>query len=177
MSELSNLPPADQVRDEVKIRIEQVDTRDCRYYTTERVAFDYISSDSSVEPKEVTAKVFKITDPRITGELPSKVFFTDDGDMILTFYCSASLPNRARPFAGGPVYVFAFDAPRGCTVEYDGDVRLFIDQMYVPGRGIVYVVMFGQDQYDRVVLGSQTKKHNIPWELGMSIAASTVTEE
>jgi hypothetical protein len=148
---MSNLPPAAEIREAIRLRIEQVLVND-HPSTTETVAFDKVVNG---QLHETRAHVYKVEDSRIDGQLPSKAFFTSDG-LVLTFYCSSSLPNRARPFAGGPVYVMWFDVGPTETYEYDGEVRMFIDQVHVPGRGVVYVVMFGQEQYDQIVLKEPT---------------------
>jgi hypothetical protein len=146
----SNLPSAAEIRNEIRLRIEQVVVQ--RHPSSfELVAFDRVIEGV---PQATYTHVYKIEDPRIDGQLPSKAFFTEDGLLVLTFYCSSSLPNRARPFAGGPVYVMWFDAQFDETFEYDGEVRLFIDQIANPNGRLTYVVMFGQDQYSSVVIPS-----------------------
>lgn len=161
---MSNLPSAEQVRNEIRIRIEQVVVN--RFPSSvEHVAFDRIV-DGQV--RDTYTHVYKVEDPRIDGQLPSKAFFTGDGQLVLTFYCSLSLPNRARPFAGGPVYVMYFDAWPDLTFEYDGEVRLFIDQIWVEGRGIVYVVMFGQEQYNEIVLSAPKPESKVEWTVDLA---------
>lgn len=158
---MSNLPPAAEIREAIRIRIEQVVVE---HYpsTIETVAFDQIVDGQTHETK---VRVFKIEDPRIDGQLPSKVFFTDEGLTVLTFYCSSSLPNRAKPFAGGPVYLFTLDVNSDTTIEYDGEVRMFIDQVHVPDRGVVYVVMFGQEQFNQIVLSAPKPKSEVEWTI------------
>jgi hypothetical protein len=160
---MSNLPPAAEIREAIRLRIEQVVVND-HPSTEETVAFDRIVDG---ELRETKTLVYKVEDPRIDGQLPSKAFFTPDG-LVLTFYCSPSLPNRARPFAGGPVYVMWFDVDPGETFEYDGEVRMFIDQVYVPKRGIVYVVMFGQEQYSQVVLSAPKPESKREWTIDLA---------
>lgn len=156
---MSNLPPAAEIREAIRIRIEQVEVN--RFPSSiEHVAFDQILQGVTLE---TFAPVYKIEDPRIDGQLPSKAFFNAKDELILTFYCSSSLPNRARPFAGGPVYVMWFNVTSGVTVEYDGEVRLFIDQVQTTDGTIRYIVMFGQDQYDQVVISAPKRQSKVEW--------------
>lgn len=156
---MSNLPPAAEIREAIRIRIEQVvvNNHPC---STEHVAFDRITGG---ERCATYTLVYRVEDARVDGQLPSKAFFNGTDELILTFYCSPSLPNRARPFAGGPVYVMWFNVPTGTTIEYDGEVRLFIDQVQAADGMIRYIVMFGQEQYDQVVLSAPKRESKQEW--------------
>jgi hypothetical protein len=166
---MSNLPPAAEIREAIRIRIEQVIVNQ-HPWELEHVAFDQIVNGATLD---TYTPVYKVEDTRIDGQLPSKAFFNANDELILTFYCSPSLPNRARPFAGGPVYVMWFNVPTGTTIEYDGEVRLFIDQVQGSDHTIRYIVMFGQEQYEQIVLSAPRTDSKAGVESGLGNRVTT----
>ncbi len=143
---MSNLPDFNEVKDAIRLRIEQVNVALCPSENV-RVAFDLVNGDRS-EPASV--RLYKIDDDRVNGHLPSKVLINQYGEPVLIFYVSSSLPAQLRPFEGQAVYVFLIEDVNA-TVEYDGELRVFIDQVVTP-RGITYIVMFGESQLNEIVL-------------------------
>lgn len=148
---MSNLPDPDEIRREIRMTIKQVIVADNPYETV-RIAFDEVVGEDRV-PSLV--KLYKLEDADIVGYLPSKALINEWGDLVLIFYVSPSLPDRARPFAGGPVYVCVLDVDHRTPIEYDGELRCFVDQISSE-HGIKYVIMFGEKQYDQIVIKDES---------------------
>lgn len=143
---MSNMPPYEQVRSEIRMTIKQVNVNGLPGDTA-LIAFDSVIGDERV-PSRVILR--KLEDETVAGYLPSKALWNEWDELVLIFYVSPSLPDRARPFAGGPVYIAVID---DCPVEleYDGMIRCFVDQIATP-QGIKYIILFGEQQWSEIVV-------------------------
>lgn len=95
--------------------------------------------------------VYTIDDPELTGLMPSRAWFDPTEGLMLAFYTSSTIPIQGRPFGDGPTYVTIVEPNPSQVLEYDMNVRLFIDQI-PSSNGIAFVILFGQQQYDQLII-------------------------
>jgi hypothetical protein len=145
----SNLASAAlQEKEAATMTIRQLHVADYQSKTVTTTIRNVLNEDKD---SQVTVKLFTIECEDIDGYLPSKVWADESGQFNLLFYCTPSLPAGARPFQGGPIYFMAFPVGLGEVIEYDVSLRVFVDQVII-NHHCWYVFMFGQDQYDKVVV-------------------------
>jgi len=155
MSE-SNLPPFDQVVAQHTMRMERIVVEDFPSEVVDTL-IDVSYSDGTGWPHHPAVRLYKVQCERIQGYLPAKVWFdARDKQLHMSFYCTPSLPDAARPFGNDPMYVFTLDVNQFTTVSYDVEARVFIDQLNIPNDTCRYVFVFGQSQYDRLIDRSKT---------------------
>lgn len=105
------------------------------------------TDDRVLDAKRVPVRVYvyKIDDPRTLGYIPSKCWSDSHGRIHLMFYVSPSLPTTARPHGNQPFYMFMYPALPERTIHYDGDARLFIDQVKV-GDEMMHMFIFSENE-------------------------------
>lgn len=149
----SNMPSAseaEEVRREQVMRIERVVVTDMPS-TRVRLNIDTVTRNGEGVRKPVVCNMWTIDLDRVRGYLPSKVWYDQDRQLHAVFYCSSALPTAVRAFGDGPTYVCAFQINEWTTVEYGVDMRLFIDQVQMPGGDTWYVMMFGEKESGMIV--------------------------
>lgn len=162
MTELKTTLPVEEVRalNTMIIATINLNPRESDYTTvTTSFAKTEMTIDGQLNPEKdvlVDAILYKIIDPVVVGYLPSKVFYDEIGGLRLMYYVSAALPDAVRPLGTEkPVYCFSFMLDFPATFTYDASLRVFIDQILVPG-GVRCVVMFGQDEYDKIITNEKS---------------------
>lgn len=164
----SGLPPLEQIREESTMRIITVNTSPFKRKQVE--TFMMVSNDgkycsphasyavavgSGLQPGPLVATLLHLDDERIKGFMPSKVWtFSSLFSMIefnILYYINTTLPKAVKPFKDN-TYLMYFTPRPGDVIEYDVNVRFFMDQIMVPGVGMTYVVMFGDESYEDIVL-------------------------
>lgn len=157
--QISNMPAAATVRNELVMRIEHVQWVDDKKNDT-ACHFDFVCANG--ERHQVWGRVYEFDDDRFRGYLPSKLWKTGNNYQMV-FYCSNQLPTAARAFGDGKTYVLLFDIVNSnerMTIEYDADMRIFIDQLINDQTNIItYVVLFGDALYDRVIDCNQSQEY------------------
>lgn len=142
MSELKSTLPLEEAK---AINTMTITTRLLKSFDHKRVLVNF---DYNGQPVETT--IYTLTDEKVAGYLPSKVWWDDKkDDLCLLYYVSPALPDQARPFGTKPVHCFVIDYDHG-DVEYDPMWRVFIDQVKTP-TGMMIVVMFNDDLYKQIV--------------------------
>lgn len=162
MAELKTSLPIDEVRalSTMVIATINLNTRESDYSkVTTCFSRSEMTVDGKLNPEKdvpVSAILYKITDPLVLGYLPTKVFYDEAGGLRLMYYVSGALPDAARPLGvERPVYCFSFPLEFPSTFTYDAMLRVFIDQVVTP-YGIRCIVMFGQDDYDKIIIDEQS---------------------
>lgn len=155
-AEQSSLPPAEQIKQQRTVRIIRHvlvfkdSVIDNNFYCKALLHLD-VSSDFWCERNAVTAKIYKINNDVVKGYIPSKMWFNRNNDIEMLFYVSDHLPERARPFAKQDMYVAVFEVDGDECIEYDIETTMFIDQLITSDHHVFYVIVFGQDQYDKII--------------------------
>lgn len=162
MTELNTTLPIEEVRalSTMVIATINLNPRDNDHTSvTTSFAKSELTVDGTLNPKcdaLVDAILYEITNPIVAGYLPSKVFYDEQGGLRLMYYVSAALPDSVRPLGTDrPVYCFSFSLDFPSTYTYDASLRVFIDQIVTP-HGIRCIVMFGQDEYDKIITNEYT---------------------
>lgn len=145
MNELSSFLPLIEPHDTPKMRIERITLES---FPSHRCKTN-IHLATSVGTSPIFAHVYKIDNPLTNGFIPTKVWHADDSLQFL-YYVSKFLPPAARPFGDDPCYVFVVYTRDGDAVEYDADIRLYIDQVLTP-CGMAYVFIFGEQEMRRML--------------------------
>jgi hypothetical protein len=142
----SKLPPLEQVREETTMRIITVNTFS---YPKTLMKTSMRQTGSRGAESVITAQVIKLTDPRIQGFMPSKVWWDDiNRSFDILFYVNTTLPKAVRPFKDNTYFMYFY--PSGYVVEYDATMRVFIDQIKT-NIGMAYVFMFGDETYNDII--------------------------
>jgi hypothetical protein len=143
----SGLPPLQEVVEQVTMRIITVNTNSMPKVVKETTL---TVTNERGHKSNVVAPIIEITDSRVQGFMPSKIWWNDSDDSFdILFYVNNSLPKAVRPFKD-KMYLMSF-YPQSMTVEYDVNVRLFLDQIKT-NAGMAFVVMFGDESYKSLVI-------------------------
>lgn len=131
------------------MKIKQVIVSECpfKHVVTK---LNWLNTDPTWPARSVRADLRTLDDPDLKGLMPSRVWHDSIHGLMFAFYTSPSIPVQGRPFQDGPTYILVLEPGSADILEYDLETRLFIDQVPTPD-GIKYVILFGQEQYDKVV--------------------------
>ena len=148
----SGLPPLEDIREEQTMRIYTITTDK---FERIQVETTLMVSHPDKAPRPLVATVIMIDDDRVKEYMPSKVWATaspfDRPVFKVLYYINTSLPQAVKPFKDN-TYLMYFIPDDDEVIEYDVNVRMFMDQVAVPGHGMVYVLMFGNESYDDIVV-------------------------
>jgi len=99
----------------------------------------------------ITAAIYRLTDDRIIGYMPSRAFYHEN-KLFLLYYVNPDMPVASRPFGGDYCYAFVhrFDPSEGELI-YNADTRVFIDQVINNDGQMNFLFMFGESQCARIM--------------------------
>jgi hypothetical protein len=141
----STLPPVDDIKE--KLRIVRIVLSKFPSKTVE-MHVEVLDGD---QKRPVYALVTIIDSDAVRGYLPTKLFPTNEGVEVL-FYTNPKLPDAARPFKQGKTYIALAVVEYNKVIQYDADLRVLIDQFVSLDGELVYVFVFGDEQYDSIVM-------------------------
>ena len=152
----SRLPPLEKVRELNTMKIITVNTKmfESRIVETALTLTNTLSEGPYSRP--LVATLYKINDERVKGFIPTKVW-VDVEDVTpyfnVLYYCTPTLPQAATPFKGD-TYLMYFMPSEGDVVEYDFNIRFFMDQVpSIKHKGAVwFVAIFGDEVYDDLIV-------------------------
>lgn len=161
----SGLPSIEKIREEATMRIITLNT--APFYRRQVETFMTVTNDRKT-PSLVTldgsglqsrnplvATLLHLDDERIKGFMPSKVwadsYQSPQHELNILYYINTTMPLAVKPFKDNTYLMYFMPAP-GDVIEYDVNVRFFMDQVMVPDLGMIYVVMFGDESYKDIVI-------------------------
>lgn len=154
IADVTALPPLEEIREANTMRIIVVDSNDFAKEVLKTSMFS-VGHDDEREP--LYATVVKITDERVKGFMPSKVWWDDATEQFqLLYYVNPSLPKATKPFKDNTymMYVYVDNCPE---LEYDLSMRLFIDQVNTV-YGMMHVIMFGDETRDLLIIDDEKEE-------------------
>ena len=164
----SILPSVEEVREEQTMKIITVSTLGLE---RERVKTTLTRTNKSLEISSVPifTTLIRIDDEQVKEYMPSKVWCDDSLDIEdmgarnfnILFYVNSTMPKIVRPFKTNTYFMY-FVPERGDIIEYDVNIRLFMDQVHTKHAGLIYVVMFGEDEYAQIVDKGQIITKSVP---------------
>lgn len=143
MNELSSFLPPVEPTEVKRMRIERLHLQS---FPMNRCKTKFTLANKG---ESIFAQVYKVDNESTRGFIPTKVW-SEDGQFHFLYYVSEFLPKAARPFGDDPCYVFCVYTKNGDVIEYDADIRIFIDQIQTP-IGMAYVFIFGETEMRRVL--------------------------
>lgn len=152
----SNMPAFEEVKAEYTMRMVQIRLSSLPS-TLQELHIDCITSSSQFPVK---AYVYEIADPKLSGFPLAKVWEVKN-DIIALVYATEAVTPENRPFGKGKTYIAVFSVMVDDIIEYNVDMRASIQQIVDNNdTGSVYVVSFGESEYDVVVKKSQQENCN-----------------
>lgn len=148
MDNQSGLPPVEEVRSAISIRVVSVPLSECEVIPDVETTIQVITKDGE---KPLVTNVYVITTPEVGQYLPSKVWHDENDGFMMLYYISPSLPAQARPFGKGKAYAIVTPLHHSAVLEYRADVRLLVDQIVTPS-GTHHFFIFGEDSYKDLIV-------------------------
>lgn len=102
----------------------------------------------------VKAYVYEITDPTLAGFPLARVWEVKD-DIIALVYATEAVTPENRPFGKGNTYIAVFSVMVDDVIEYNIDLRASFQQIVDGSNGTLYVVSFGESEYDVIVKSAE----------------------
>lgn len=148
MERSSALPPIDEVREQSTMQIITVSTKPFRRETV-KTSLCVVSEGG--KRSNVVSSLITFDDKRVKGYMPSKVWWNDRDECFdVLFYVNSSLPKSVRPFKDNTYLLYVYPQ-YGQTLEYDVNIRVFIDQVKT-NVGMAHVFMFGDESYHAITM-------------------------
>lgn len=151
----SGLPSLEQVREEQTMRIYTINTKQ---FPSKRVETTLRLTNPVGTPNDrpMIGVLINIDDKRIKEFMPSKVWASEQTQrhevvFDVLFYVNTTLPKAVRPFKDN-TYLLYFFPGYGDVIEYNAEMRIFMDQVHVPKFGTAYVIMFGEETYNDIII-------------------------
>jgi hypothetical protein len=145
------MPAFEEVKAEYTMRMIQVPLEHPIKQQSHFLNMDRVTPDKTCG---VWAMVYEIDDPALAGFCPAKVWTTDDDTVVALFYATGAVIPVNRPFGTGSTYIAVFQVSPYETIEYNVDAKVAIQQIIVNHK-LIYVVSFGQSEYDVIVKQDQ----------------------
>lgn len=156
MSELKScMPGFEEVRSQYVMKMIQVRMSDLKCHGHKETFVEY-STGNDTNRKPLYATVYEVTDPRLVGFPPAKVW-QQDGEIYMLFYATEGAIHAGRPFGDSSVFIFAFSVDYDQVVEYDVGMKVLIQQIPF-GPKTTYVFSFASSEYENVINDPQEKE-------------------
>lgn len=158
----SGMPPIEEIREAQTMRIYTVNTSPFERKIVETTLI--AANPNKVHKRRpIVATLIKLEDDRVKEYMPSKVwgnpvtstaFSQSPTNFDVLFYVNASMPQTVRPFKEN-TYLLFFVPESEDVIEYDVNLRIFMDQVPVDGLGMTYVIMFGEETYKELIVAQR----------------------
>jgi hypothetical protein len=161
----SILPGVEQVRDEQTMKIITVSTSGLkRQFVKTTLEISLPNASPNEPPVPLYAYLVKLDDNRIKEYMPSKVWYDPSEktglgtlhNFNILFYVNKTMPQTVRPFKEN-TYVMFFVPQKGEVIEYNCNIRLFMDQVLTEEGEMAFVIMFGEEEYGQIVVNMDKK--------------------
>jgi hypothetical protein len=145
----SFLPRSEEVLEEIKANMMRVEVISLYMDDSELVLSAFKLDVDGIE-EDCYVKILEIDDKRVRGYIPSKVWYDKDGYINVLYYVSGGLPEAVRPFKGKTYLMWRY-MELDKTLVYDGNIRMFMDQIMGYDGRMMYVWVFDEGSINDIL--------------------------
>jgi hypothetical protein len=142
-------PINEDLVDEIKANMMRVEVISLYMDDSELVLSAFKLDVDGIE-EDCYVKILEIDDKRVRGYIPSKVWYDKDGYINVLYYVSGGLPEAVRPFKGKTYLMWRY-MELDKTLVYDGNIRMFMDQIMGYDGRMMYVWVFDEGSINDIL--------------------------